>query len=112
VALIDDAVSRTDQADLVILANVETIRDQKEPATASAVASLIGGAPVRQVSLRLYKLQHLGCLELTRTQDSYRLTEMGAELLRRELVGWSPSIREENRRNSHLRAISGNGYLL
>lgn len=102
-SLIDKAVSNSDKADLVILANVETIRDQEEPATASAVASLIGGAPVREVDRRLRKLVYYGALEADPSNNpSYYLSELGAELLRRELVGWSPSKREDRRREAAL----------
>lgn len=90
------AAGHTDQADLLLLANVETIRDQLQPATATAVASLIGGAPPRQVAYRLAHLTHLGALEFD--CGRYQLSEMGAELLRQELHGWTPSRREEERR--------------
>lgn len=96
--LIQDAIARTDQADLLILANVETIRDQVQPATASAVASLIGGAPVPELVRRLKRLHQLGALDVDHDQRTWQLSEMGAELLRQELIGWSPSQREENRR--------------
>lgn len=98
--LLDHASMHTDKADLIILSHVETIRDQKQPATPSAVASLIGGAPVRDVSKRMQALWHLQLVELTTDNtDGVQLTELGAELLRRELIGWSPSIREERRRD-------------
>jgi len=102
-SLLNNAAAKTDNADLVILANVETIRDQSQPATASAVASLIGGAPVREVAKRLHHLAHLGCLEGVPHQDAaYALSELGAELLRRDLIGWSPSKREDRRREMEM----------
>jgi hypothetical protein len=101
---VDYASAHTDQADLVILAHVETIRDQDQPATPSAVASLIGGAPLLEIARRLERLWQLGVVEPARLQafDTYQLTEMGAELLRRDLVGWQPSEREDRRRWSWL----------
>lgn len=107
---IDRALASTDQADLVILANVETIRDQEQPATPSAIASLIGGAPVRDVARRMGRLNAMGLLD--RLVTTYQLTEMGAELLRRGLEGWSPSAREEYRRATLLRSMTnGAPYL-
>jgi hypothetical protein len=101
---VDYASAHTDQADLVILAHVETIRDQDQPATPSAVASLIGGAPLNKIAQRMERLWQFGALEPARLQafDTYQLTEMGAELLRRDLLGWSPSEREETRRWAEL----------
>jgi hypothetical protein len=101
--LVDKAAATTDNADLIILANVETIRDQAQPATPSAVASLIGGAPVDEIAKRMLLLAKLGVLEMEEgPPKTYQLSEMGAELLRRELVGWSPSNREERRREASL----------
>lgn len=101
--LVDQAAARVDAADLIILANVETIRDQEQPATASAVASLIGGAPVMDVLKRLFKLEDLGAVDKTLTSGSFQLTAMGEGLLRREMEGWSPSTREQQRRDDQLR---------
>jgi hypothetical protein len=95
---VDYASAHTDQADLVILSHVETFRDQQQPATPSAVASLIGGAPVRQISQRLARLHNLGLVESDYPVTTYQVTEMGVELLRRDLLGWTPSEREETRR--------------
>lgn len=101
--LLNRAVAHTDAADLIILANVETIRDQEQPATPSAVAALIGGAPVDEIAKRMLLLAKLGCLELQATPPkTYSVSEMGAELLRVELEGWSPSTRENRRRESQL----------
>jgi hypothetical protein len=107
--LLDQASRNTDQADLIILAHVETIRDQSQPASASAVAALIGGAPVVKINIRLAKLAHMGLLELIEINPArYQLSEMGAELLRRDLIGWSPSNREDRRRELKLlSAVSG-----
>lgn len=100
-ALLDQRSNQTDQADLAVMAMVETIQDQKQPATASAVASLIGGAPVQGVALRLYRLFELGLLdELEVEPAQYRVTAMGAELLARDLRGWTPSIHEQQRRDA------------
>jgi len=102
-SLLDKATANSDKADLIILSNVETIRDQGEPATASAVAALIGGAPVREIDRRLRKLVYYGCLEADPSNNpNYYVSELGAELLRRELVGWSPSKREDRRREAAL----------
>jgi hypothetical protein len=102
--LLSVAAASTDKADLLLLANVETIRDQQQPSSASAVASLIGGAPVLDVYKRLERLRALGCLE--RSQGGYQLPELGAELLRQELIGWSPSTREDRRREAELMSRS------
>jgi hypothetical protein len=101
-ALVDEVSRKTDEADLVILAHVETIRDQEQPATASAVASLIGGAPRSEVSRRLHRMAYLGVLEYVVSNERFALSELGAEMMRRELIGWSPSRREERRRRLEL----------
>jgi hypothetical protein len=102
-ALLDQRSKQTDQADLAVMAMVETIQDQKQPATASAVASLIGGAPVRGVALRLYRLFELGLLDELEVEPArYRVTAMGAELLARDLRGWTPSIHEQQRRDAQM----------
>lgn len=103
-SLLSQASAHTDQADLVILSHVETIRDQMQPATASAVASMIGGAPVTSISFRMNMLKGYRLLEFA-SSTSFQLSEIGAELLRRDLLGWSPSPREEERRTLELRAI-------
>lgn len=109
--MIDHASANTDQADLVILNNVETIKDQMQPATASAVASLIGGAPVNEVYRRLVRLKALQILELDGTYAaSFQLTELGVELMRREFHGWSPSEREDRRRAEKLARARANGW--
>jgi G3E family GTPase len=100
--LLDQAAKQTDQADLVILSHVETICDQHQPATASAVASLIGGAPVREISKRLVRLSLIGLVDLNQTATSWRLTQFGCEFLMRDLIGWSPSEREQRRRDQEL----------
>ena len=115
-SLLDRASANTDQADLVILSHVETIRDQDQPATASAVASLIGGAPWQNIQSRLVRLHRMGLVEIERritaTSPSYQLTRFGSELLQRDLIGWSPSVREESRRDQELtRIINGSRRL-
>jgi DNA-binding Lrp family transcriptional regulator len=100
--MLDEAARRTDQADLVILAHLETIRDQEQPSTASAVAALIGGAPALAVLKRIHRLEDMGLIETAVVYGCYRLTAFGAELLRRELVGWTPSEREERRRDEQV----------
>jgi hypothetical protein len=102
--LLNVAAASTDKADLLILANVETIRDQQQPSSATAVAALIGGAPALEVYKRMERLRALGCLE--RSAGGYQLPELGAELLRQELVGWSPSTREDRRRERELMSRS------
>jgi hypothetical protein len=101
VGLLDVAIAHSDQADLVILNHVETLRDQIQPATPSAVASLIGGAPPVEIARRLDRLSYYGALELN-ADRSYQLTHLGCELLMQELVGWSPSQREQRRRDHEL----------
>jgi hypothetical protein len=109
--LLDKASSSTDQADLIILSHVETIRDQDQPATPSAVASLIGGAPAEVVAKRLGNLWGLQAVEMVpmNPREGFQLTELGAELLRRDLIGWSPSAREDARRTAKLRDIVARG---
>lgn len=113
--LIDRAAALTDEADLVIMANVETVRDQLQPATASAVASLIGGAPEMEVARRLQRLYILGVLDQvshSRTLAGYQLNDMGCELLMRELIEWSPSAREQGRRDVQLSLAAARGLRL
>jgi RIO-like serine/threonine protein kinase len=103
--LLTDAIANTDDADLLILACVETVRDQQQPATASAVASLIGGAREEEVRDRFHKMLRFQLLEVRPIPPwQYQLTELGAELLRQELIEWTPSNREEARRANELRA--------
>lgn len=107
--LLKQALALTDQADLIILANIETIQDQKQPATSSAVAALIGGAPVGEIHKRMIRLKTLQALELDGIHPgSLALTELGVELLREEMPGWSPSGRETRRREAAMRrALNG-----
>jgi hypothetical protein len=67
--LLDHAVANTDVADLVILANVETKRDRMQEATPSALASMIGGAPEREITQRLTKMMFLGLLGRDRPME-------------------------------------------
>lgn len=109
--MIDQAAARLDKADLLLLANVETIRDQQQPAHASAVASLIGGAPVRKVAERLARMHQEGLIEIAPVNYvSYQLTQFGCELLIRELIGWSPSQREQRRRDATLASAAAGAY--
>jgi hypothetical protein len=109
--MLDEAARNTDEADLVILANVEVICDQKQPATASAVASLIGGAPVAEVQKRLTRLTHYGVVQIELgNPHKFWLSLMGVELLQREIEGWSPSVREQRRRDEELTAVLSNPY--
>lgn len=107
-SLIDKAAAQLDAADLIILANVETLRDQQQPATASALASLIGGAGRRVISDRLAKLSRLKLIDPSMDGGmanlSWSLTPMGAELLFREMPGWTPSPTEQIRRDAQLRS--------
>src|SRR3954469_15993295 len=89
--LLDQAIANNDVADLIILANVETKRDRMQHATPRALADMIGGAPERDIAKRLDKMMFLGLLdEIGAFRYRFQLTPMGAELLRRELEGWSP----------------------
>lgn len=107
--LLDEAAASTDQADLILLSHVETLREQYEPVTASTVASLIGGAPQQIILSRLHRLTQLGLLEpMPGRTTMFALSAMGAEFLCRELVGWSPSLREQRRRDAKLlSAVTG-----
>lgn len=112
-SLLSNASDKTDQADLAILAIVETIRDQEQPATSSAVAALIGGAPQGDVSRRMKFLWSLGVLDAIYSDSSnlnYQLTELGVEVMRIGMIGWSPSPREDRRRENELRAMRDNSY--
>jgi hypothetical protein len=107
--MLDDAARKTDQADLVILSHVETLRDQREPVTAASPAALIGGAPVREMQRRMTRLAQLGLLEVEPgLTPFYWLSAFGAELLRRELIGWTPSEREEQRRDREMILVASN----
>lgn len=96
-SLLDQAAARTDNADLVILALVESIRGRELKAIPSAVAKQIKGAPPAQVSLRMERLAHWGLLERPEG-TSYAVSLMGAELLQRG--GWTPDKREARRRDA------------
>src|SRR4051812_25162195 len=104
--LLDQAASRTDNADLVILAVVESLRDRDKKAVTSAVARQIRGAPFAAVAIRMEHMRHLQLLDKP-DGLSYALTLMGEELLRREMSGWTPSARENRRRESVARAANG-----
>lgn len=111
-SLLDQRARETDQADNAIMAIVETIRDARQPCTPSAVSVMIGGLPYREAARRLHRLAGLGLLEIEPGHVSmYWLSAMGAELMVREMVGWSPSQREQRRRDSQL-ASAGAGALL
>lgn len=95
-----------DVADLAILINVESLRDQSKHTWPSTVADTIGGAPWREVASRLAKMYQLGLLERVDSLDNvlpvgqgfgqYAVSVMGAEFA--EMNGWSPSKREDRRR--------------
>src|SRR4051812_23445460 len=96
--LIDQRAAQVDAADLVILAHVETLRGQNLPATSSAVASLIGGARAEDITKRTFQLARLGLVEVEPlTYHGMQLTQLGAEVMDREVIGWSPSKREQER---------------
>lgn len=97
--LLDQAVRDTDDADLVILALVESLRGRGRIAEPTEVARQIAGAPRPQVVRRLERLAHIGLLEQLPGRG-YAVSLMGAELLLREVGGWEPSPREMTRRDS------------
>lgn len=112
-SLLDQRARETDQADLAVMAVVETVRDARQPATPSAVRALIGGAPYRDVTERLHRLWGLGLLEVEPGAVSlYWVSAMGAELCMRELIGWTPSLREQRRRDDQLASAGGGGLRL
>jgi hypothetical protein len=103
--LIDQRAAQVDSADLVILAHVETLRGQNLPATSSAIASLIGGATGGAISSRMARLAKLRLVEANLGPGvSWQLTQLGAEVMDREVIGWSPSKREQERRDAYLRS--------
>jgi hypothetical protein len=106
-ALIDQAAAQIDEADLIILALVESLRGRDLEANASKVHTSIGGAPYPEIRRRLIHLHMLGLLE-SAVEGIYMLSPMGAELLAWQIEGWIPVGTEQRRRDAQLAsAITG-----
>jgi hypothetical protein len=110
-SLLDQASKKTDAADMVLMSIAETVSSQAGHANATKVASFIRGAKPIDVQKRLAKLHVLGLLELVDHKAmTYRLTTMGAELMCRDVFGWSPSPSEQARRDRDLREKASNPF--
>lgn len=112
---IDDARSRVDHADYVILSIVEMLRGLQEPPEASpiSVAENINGAPPREVATRMLRLEGLGLLDRRQRAEApsgfktFVLSHMGVELLIADLGNWEPARREQERRDQELLSATG-----
>lgn len=105
--LASQAAAQMDYRDTLVLILLE--RFNHEGVTrpnALAVMSHIKGAPSVGVVALLNKLKRLDAIELLpepgNTTDYY-VTELGSEVLQREVEGWEPSSRENKRREMYSR---------
>lgn len=111
---LDEARSKIDQADLVMMDIIEVLRGLKEPKGANpiTISMHIGGAPPRELATRLVKLVGLGLVERrprpeNRSSQTFMLTMMGAELLLTDVGNWQPARREQLRRDAEMMAAAG-----
>jgi hypothetical protein len=95
--LLDEVAAKVESADLVILSLVESIRGRQQSATNLAIAAQIRGAPPRKIAWHLSRMVYLGLAQ--EEHGNHSLTMMGAELLARNLRGWTPSPSEQRRRD-------------
>jgi hypothetical protein len=108
--LLDERAAQVEPADLLIMAMVESVHASDRQCVPASIHVLIGGLPVAEAAKRLHRLSQLGLLdeELSGGLGLYWVSPMGAELLDREMPGWSPSVREQERRDLQLRsAVTG-----
>jgi hypothetical protein len=94
--------------DLVMMALIESLRSEGQPAHATAIASHIGGAPIIEVNKRLTELaEQVGVVDKVvyrdnitgREPQAYALNSLGAEVLVIEVPGWEPNPLEQARRD-------------
>jgi RIO-like serine/threonine protein kinase len=106
--LLDERAGQVEPADLLIMAMVESVHAANKQCVPASIHVLIGGLPVEEAARRLHRLAQLGLLEeeLSGGVGLYWVSPMGAELLDREMPGWSPSEREQARRDQFLRSAS------
>lgn len=107
--LLDERAAQVEAADLLIMAMVESVHAANKQCLPESIHVLIGGLPVEEARKRLHRLAQLGLLEeKPGTVCLYWVSPMGAELLDREMPGWKPSVREQERRDDQLRsAVAG-----
>lgn len=112
-SILTEALDRCDQRDLIMMMLVEKLRHGGEPAHATAVASLIRGAPIPEVDRTLMRLvQEVGVLDIVQYRDnltgrrprSYCVNSLGAEVLNEGIEGWTPSELEQSRRDLMMRS--------
>lgn len=104
---VSEASARCDARDLIVMALVEKLRHQGDPAHATAVASHIKGAPIVAVHGVMERLVEVGVLDrvIWRDQESGRMprsfavNSLGAEVMVECIEGWSPSQLEQYRRD-------------
>lgn len=103
--LLDERAAQVEPADLLIMAMVETIHARDKHCVPESIHALIGGLTVAEAAKRLRRLAQLGLLEEEMAGIGlYWVSVMGAELLAREMPGWSPTEREVIRRDNYLRS--------
>lgn len=107
--LLDFARHNTDQRDIVVLATVERFRHACMESTPTAVAKTIRGASTERVAPVMVRLMHeIKALEIVadRGRLEYAVSPLGAELLTADVEGWTPSPREQARRDASLRSAA------
>lgn len=110
--LLDQRAGQVEIADLVIMSMVEQVCGSGKPCIPQSIHVLIGGLSVDEAAKRLHRLAQLDLLEEQRNSQisTYNVSPLGAELLDRELPGWSPSEREQRRRDNYLRSAAAGGF--
>lgn len=98
---LDEVASQVDTRDHVLLILVENIRESGKLATPGRIASQIKGAPRREVARVLERLCYLGVLDRA---DGYRITNLGAGVMERDVTNWNPGTLEQERRDAELAA--------
>lgn len=110
--LLDERAGQVEAADLLIMAMVEAAVAANKFCIPESIHVLIGGLSVDEAARRLHRLAQLDLLEEQSNSpvSTYNVSPLGAELLDRELPGWSPSEREQRRRDSFLRSAAAGGF--
>lgn len=96
-ALVDDVITQCKQVELIILLMVENIREAGSFANPHELRQLIPSAPASDLRERCERLVGLGALD--KTDNSYRLTYLGVEVLEREVEYFRPGVKETGRRD-------------
>lgn len=97
---VDDVIGQIDILELVLMVVIENIREGRAEADPAAIQELVPSAPYVDLCQRLEQLVDLGALD--RTDLSYRVTLLGVEVLDREIDGFEPGRREQDRRDYEL----------